>query len=192
MKTNSEIEIKFRIAAVRTLNQRLKKAGFRLLTPSTHELNTLYDFPGKPLRRRGELLRLRQYGSTWVLTHKSKGKTGRHKARIEHETQIMNGPKMATILAALGLVPTFRYEKFRAEWSDGKGHVVVDHTPVGDFGEIEGSSRWIDRTAATLQIAPADYITHTYTELFFQWKRSNRSPAKEMTFAAIAAPRRPN
>ena len=56
------------------------------------------------------------------------------------------------ILRALGFAPTFRYEKFRAEWSDGKGHVVVDETPIGNFGEIEGPSRWIDRTAQ----APAD------------------------------------
>ena len=29
--------------------------------------------------------------------------------------------------------------KIRYEWSDGKGHVVVDETPIGNFGEIEGA-----------------------------------------------------
>ena len=88
---------------------------------------------------------------------------------------------MDAILRALGYKPTFRYEKFRAEWGDGQGHVVVDDTPIGYFGEIEGSPRWIDRTARALKIREADYITQTYAELFFAWKRRTRSPAKEMS-----------
>ena len=92
---------------------------------------------------------------------------------------------MEAILHALGFAPTFRYEKFRAEWSDGKGHVVVDETPIGNLGEIEGPSRWIDRTARALQVPPGDYITATYSDLFFQWKKQNGSSADEMTFNAI-------
>lgn len=185
MGSSKEIEIKFRIDEVRDLNRRLRKSGFRLITPRTHEINTLYDLPDKSLRRRGELLRLRKYGSEWILTHKAKGKAGRHKTRVETETKVADGAKMDAILRALGFAPTFRYEKFRAEWSDGKGHVVVDQTPIGDFGEIEGQSRWIDRTAKLLQISPSDYITATYTELFFQWKKLTGNPASEMTFKAI-------
>ena len=185
MGSSKEIEIKFRIGNARDLNRRLQKSGFRLITPLTHEINTLYDLTNKSLRQRGELLRLRKYGSEWVLTHKAKGKVGRHKTRVETETKLENGAKMDAILRALGFAPTFRYEKFRAEWSDGKGHVVVDQTPIGEFGEIEGPSRWIDRTAKLLQILPSDYITATYTELFFQWKNRTQSPANEMTFKAI-------
>ena len=92
---------------------------------------------------------------------------------------------MNTILLALGFNPSFRYEKYRAEWSDGQGHVVVDETPVGNFGEIEGPPRWIDRTAKVLGISAADYITLSYAELFAEWKRQSKSRAKEMTFAAI-------
>src|SRR5580700_10668181 len=167
MASHNEIEIKFRVDDARVLNRQLRKSGFRMITRPTHEMNTLYDLPGQPLRKRGELLRLRKYGSEWLLTHKAKGKAGRHKTRVENETQVANGAKMEVILRALGFAPTFRYEKLRAEWSDGKGHVVIDQTPIGDFGEIEGPSRWIDRTAKLLQISPSDYITATYTELFF-------------------------
>jgi adenylate cyclase, class 2 len=185
MATSNEIEIKFRVDDVRTLNRRLRKSGFRLLTPRSHEINTLYDLPGQPLRKRGELLRLRRYGSEWLLTHKTKGKVGRHKTRVETETKVADGAKMEAILHALGFAPTFRYEKFRAEWSDGKGHVVVDETPIGNLGEIEGLSRWIDRTARALQVHPGDYITATYFDLFFQWKKQTGSPADEMTFKAV-------
>jgi len=182
---SKEIEIKFRVDGAAGLNRRLRAAGFRRVTPRTHEMNALYDLPGQVLRRRGELLRLRKYGERWVLTHKAKGSVGRHKTRVETETPVADGKKMNAILQALGYRPNFRYEKFRAEWSDGTGHVVVDETPIGNFGEIEGPSRWIDRTARELEIQRADYITETYAGLFFAWKRRTHSRAQEMTFRAI-------
>jgi adenylate cyclase class 2 len=180
-----EIEIKFRIENLPDLNRRLRAAGFRRITPRTHEMNALYDLPGQPLRKRGELLRLRRYGKEWFLTHKSKGVAGRHKTRLELETRVTDGETMDAILGALGYRPAFRYEKFRAEWTDGRGHVVVDETPIGNFGEIEGAPRWIDQTAKKLGIRPEHYITDTYAGLFFAWKHRTRSAAKEMTFGAI-------
>jgi adenylate cyclase, class 2 len=180
-----EVEVKFRIGDLAALARGLKQSGFKQVTPPTHETNSLYDLPGQALRKRGELLRLRKYGETWVLTHKAKGKAGRHKSRVETETRLESGEELDAILRALGFAPTFRYEKFRAEWSDGTGHVVLDRTPIGDFGEIEGPPRWIDRTAQSLGIARADYITQTYADLFFAWKRRTRSKALEMTFRAV-------
>jgi adenylate cyclase, class 2 len=185
MPAQREIEIKFRVREPRALAGKLRAAGFRLETLRTHETNTLYDLPGQPLRKRGDLLRLRKYGSEWVLTHKAKGKAGRHKTRVEMETKVADGAKMEAILRAMGYRPTFRYEKFRSEWADGKGHVVVDETPIGNFGEIEGPARWIDQTARRLGIRLSDYITQTYAGLFFEWKRRTGSPEKQMTFAAL-------
>ncbi len=185
MASNKEIEIKFRVDDLRTLARRLRAAGFRLVTSRIHEDNTLYDLPGRVLRKRGEVLRLRKYGSEWLLTHKARGRVTRHKTRVETETGIAEGAKMEAILRSLGYEPAFRYEKFRGEWSDGKGHVVVDETPIGTFGEIEGRARWIDRTARLLAIEPKSYITQSYVELFFAWKRRTRSRAREMTFQAV-------
>jgi adenylate cyclase class 2 len=105
--------------------------------------------------------------------------------RVERETQVENGPQMDAILRVLGFAPTFRYEKYRAEWTDGTGHVVLDETPIGNFGEIEGPARWIDRTARALGIARSDYITQTYAPMFFEWKRRTHSKATEMTFRAL-------
>jgi adenylate cyclase class 2 len=181
----NEIEIKFRIDDLAALARALKRAGFKQITRSTHEMNSLYDRPGQKLRKRGEMLRLRQYGTKWTLTHKAKDKSGRHKKRVELETAVDDGRQMDAILHVLGFKPTFRYEKYRAEWSDGKGHVVLDETPIGNFGEIEGKPRWIDRTARALGISREDYITDTYAPMFFAWKRRTRSAAKEMTFSAL-------
>jgi adenylate cyclase class 2 len=185
MGASKEIEIKFRVDDLRTLGQRLRAAGFRLQTRRTHEMNSLYDLPGQPLRRKGELLRLRKYGPEWLLTHKAKGTAGRHKTRVETETKVADGERMDAILLALGYRAVFKYEKFRATWSDGRGHVVIDETPIGNFGEIEGGPRWIDHTARALGIGPRDYITQSYAELFFDWKRRTRGRATEMTFRAV-------
>lgn len=184
-----EVEVKFAVESPRALARRLRTAGFRRVTPRAREQNTLFDLPEEALFRRGELLRLRKYGSGWWLTHKAKGKRGRHKTRIETETRVADGGKLKKILLALGYLPAFRYEKFRAAWSDGHGQVVIDETPIGCFGEIEGPPRWIDRTARRLGISRASYITQNYAALFLAWKRRTGSRAQEMTFRAVRASR---
>ena len=186
-----EIEIKFSVLDVRALARKLRDAGFRVVTPRTHELNTLYDQPGGVLRARKELLRLREYGSEWTLTHKAGKKTGRHSSREELETSVGDGKQMDAILRALGYAPSFRYEKFRAEWTDGKGQVVVDETPIGNFCEIEGMPRWIDATAKKLGVSKSDYITKNYAGLFAEWKDHTGSRAEEMTFKAASARSKP-
>lgn len=180
-----EIEIKFRVADLRALARKLRATGFHLKTQRTHELNTLYDLPGQVLRKRKELLRLRSYGSDWKLTHKSGSKVKRHSSRLELETSVGDGKKMDLILRALGYSPSFRYEKFRAEWEDRKGQVVVDQTPIGDFCEIEGPRRWIDATAKKLGVEVDEYITKNYATLFAEWKQDTGSAAEEMTFKAV-------
>jgi adenylate cyclase class 2 len=177
-----EIEIKFRVTSLRTLARKLRASGFQLVTPRTHEMNTLYDLPGGELRARKQLLRLRKYGSTWTLTHKSGAKRARHSSRVELETIVADGKKMDAVLRGLGYSPSFRYEKFRAEWTDGKGQVVVDETPIGNFCEIEGQPRWIDATAKALGVSAEDYITKNYATLFTDWKQEMNSSATEMTF----------
>jgi adenylate cyclase, class 2 len=180
-----ETEVKFRIDNLNALKHKLREIGFRIETPRTHEMNTLYDLPGKVLRNRKELLRLRQYGKKWTLTHKSGSKIGRHSSRRELETTISDGKIMDAILRALGYAPSFRYEKFRAEWTDGKGQVVVDETPIGNFCEIEGSPRWIDATAKKLTVDSEQYILKNYATLFAEWKQQTGNSAIEMTFNAV-------
>src|SRR5437879_2800668 len=167
---NQEVEIKFQVDDLTTLARKLRSAGFKIKTKRTHEMNVLYDFADGRLRKRGDVLRIRQYGEKWTVTHKSKGTTGRHKTRTELETEVSDGQQLADIFEAIGLKPTFRYEKFRAEWTDANGDVVVDETPVGNIAEIEGDPEWIDRTAKNLGIADADCITKSYPELFSEWK----------------------
>jgi adenylate cyclase class 2 len=178
----NEVEIKFQITDRKALEEKLRSAGFREKTPSTHEMNTLYDFPGLALRKKGELLRIREFGGKWKVTHKAKGAAGKHKSRRETETSVGDGHPLAAIFESLGLKPAFTYEKFRAEWTDGKGDLVLDHTPIGEFGEIEGEPDWIDNTAKQLGISEAQYMTGSYAELFSQFKTRSGCKAANMTF----------
>jgi len=187
--SHQEVEIKFLVPDLKRLARALRAAGFRITERRAHERNALYDLPGQALRKRGELLRLRKYGKAWTLTHKGRGTVGRHKSRTETETAVADGERMDAILRALGFEPTFRYEKFRTGWSDGKGHVLVDETPIGNVGEIEGPPEWIDRTALALGVTPSDYITDSYVAMFFAWKARTGSPAEEMTFQAVGRKR---
>ncbi len=187
-----ETEIKFRLdtlADVANLTQCLQAAGFTLQTPRAFESNVLYDTPDRQMRARTEILRIRSYAGHWTITHKRLPDSGpgedTHKHRIETETEVADGNAVAEIFLSLGLVPAFRYEKWRAEWTDGEGHCVVDETPIGNYAELEGSAEWIDRAAARLAIAPAQYITLSYGRLFDLWRDEHHSIAKDLTFAAV-------
>ena len=184
-----ETEIKFKIDDLPGLTHRLASAGFSLLTPRSFESNVLYDTPDREMRARTEILRIRNYAGRWTVTHKrlpddSPG-LDTHKHRIETETDVVDGSTLEEIFLSLGLVRAFRYEKWRAEWSDGEGHCVIDETPIGDYAELEGSPAWIDRAAARLGVRPEQYITLSYGRLFEQWREENHCEATDLTFEAI-------
>jgi adenylate cyclase, class 2 len=194
---NAEIELKFPVLDVLDLQARLPQLGFHLDTTRTFEHNTLYDTPGRDLRARKQILRLRQYGPLCTLTHKRQPDrdaidTTRYKIRIETETVVAEGPAMAEIFLQLGYAPAFVYEKYRAEWSYQVGqtlaHLVIDETPIGNYAELEGPTAWIDQTLADLNIDPATCLTDSYGKLFNDWKTRNNHPAENLTFAEITTP----
>jgi adenylate cyclase class 2 len=186
-----ETEVKFRVADTENFSRRLAEAGFHCETPRAFESNILYDTPDRQMRARTEILRIRSYAGRTVLTHKRLPESGpgedRHKHRIETETEVADGTALAEVFRSLGLVPAFRYEKWRSEWSDGSGHCVVDETPIGAFAELEGMSEWIDRIAGQLGVLPTGYITASYGRLFEQWRAEHSSSASDLTFEAIHA-----
>jgi adenylate cyclase class 2 len=186
-----ETEIKFRVDDLADLTRRLEAAGFTLQTPRSFESNVLYDTPERRLRNRTEILRIRSYAGRWTVTHKRLPDAGpsedRHKHRVETETEVGDGDALTTVFLSLGLVPSFRYEKWRTEWRDGDGHCVVDETPIGNYAELEGSAEWIDRAAARLGVDQAQYSTLSYGRLFDLWRDEHHSDAQDLTFAACTS-----
>jgi adenylate cyclase class 2 len=186
-----ETEIKFRVDDPAALSRQLQAAGFHLDTPRSFESNVLYDTPGRSLRLKRELVRIRNYNGRWLLTHKRVPDSGigedRHKHRVETETELSDGGALADVFASIGFVPVFRYEKWRTEWDDETGHCVVDETPIGTFAELEGPPEWIDRIASELGISQQDQMTLSYGRLFEQWREQTGSSAEDLTFEAVSA-----
>jgi adenylate cyclase class 2 len=184
-----ETEIKFRVENAGKLAEKLRSTGFREQTPRTFESNVLFDTPDRKMRARTEILRIRNYGGKWIVTHKRLPDVGpgedAHKHRIETETEVADGSVLADVFQSIGLVAAFRYEKWRSEWTDGEGHCVIDETPIGNFAELEGAPEWIDRTAARLGVDRKAYLTLSYGRLFEQWCAEHNCPANDLTFEAV-------
>jgi adenylate cyclase class 2 len=184
-----ETEIKFRVDDRTELEGRLSSIGFQLITSRNFESNVLYDTADRRLRSKRELVRIRSYAGRWLLTHKRIPDSGigenRHKHRVETETELSDGAALAEVFLSIGLIPVFRYEKWRSEWSDGEGHCVVDETPLGIFAELEGEPGWIDRIAEQLDLAPEERLTLSYGRLFDLWREQTGSTAQDLTFEAV-------
>jgi adenylate cyclase class 2 len=205
-KHREEIEIKLRVPDIPALQSRLKRLRAREINPRTYESNMLYDTPRHDLRRRGQLIRIRteQPASSFgkkrpkenaaaLLTYKGPSSTsnaiepGKHsktrshfKIKDEVEVSVAGAGELDRILRALGLRPTFRYEKFRTTFAlpDVRGlKIDLDETPVGIYLELEGPVIAIDRGAHLLGYARNDYMTDTYGSLYLaECRRRGRKP----------------
>ncbi len=194
--TNREIEVKLPVDDVEALVKRighLRAAG----RGRVFEQNTLYDTSESGLRRAGCLLRVRVEtpagtsisppGSpSAILTVKAppsttktgrRATTSRYKERLETETVIHHPASWDRKLKQLGFRPAFRYEKYRTTFRLPGLHLDLDETPVGDFLELEGNPKAIERVARALGYRPADYVRATYWDLYSAYcKRTGRVP----------------
>jgi adenylate cyclase, class 2 len=184
-----ETEVKIRVANRENFERGLSQLGFERVTARTFERNILYDTPGRSLRNSRQILRIRQYGEKWVVTHKSvpqdENPDEPYKRRVETETEVQDGPSLGKIFESLGFGPVFIYEKWRTEWADRQGHCVLDETPLGLYAELEGPSDWIDRTARRLEIDARHFIKLSYGRIFESWREQTASDAQNLTFAEI-------
>jgi predicted adenylyl cyclase CyaB len=166
-----EVEVKIRLKTPTTAVRRLRASGFRL-ERRDWQRDIVLDQEHLELRANSQLLRLRRHSTGWLLTFKNRPeKDDRYKAREEIETTVSNGRNMELIFERLGFHIAFSYEKRRRTYrrEAEHGYVAVDDTPIGYFLELEGSRRWIDRTAALLGFSHKDYITKSYALLYREY-----------------------
>jgi adenylate cyclase class 2 len=186
---SAEVELKFAVSDPDSFRAAVEGLGFTLVTERTFESNTLYDTPERTLRGRKQILRLRQYGSRYTLTHKrqppKENPAAPYKTRIETESEVEDPAALGEIFTQLGFPPAFRYEKFRTEWERDGGHLVLDETPIGTWAELEGDPAWIDLMLIRLEVSPEARSTASYGTLFLEWKARTGSPVQNLTFAEI-------
>jgi adenylate cyclase, class 2 len=186
-----ETEIKLRIEKPAAVRRQLARLGFSVAKRRVFESNTVFDTPAGDLRAARKLLRLRQAGPLHTLTFKGPPIAGPHKSREELEAVFSEAAALGSILGRLGYAPAYRYEKYRTEYAgkDQAGAAMLDETPIGDFLELEGPPRWIDRTARALGFSRADYITASYISLYLAYCASKGVRPANMVFSGGEAAR---
>jgi len=168
-RPSTEQELKIPVEDLEAMRDRLALVGARRVRPSCREINVLFDTPDGEIERTDRVLRLRLVDGRWLLTYKGPPVyRGRVKEREELETEVGAGEVLRAILGRLGLGPTVRYEKDREVWSWRKLEVVLDHTPMGDFVEIEGPAVELVGAARKLGLDPELALRGSYVTL---WER---------------------
>ncbi|MGH9525915.1 MAG: class IV adenylate cyclase [Terriglobales bacterium] len=182
-----EIEIKLPITDPPALRRRLRGASFHP-GPRRREINWLLDDAAGRFRRAGVLLRLRRSGRQWLLTAKGPPRPSRLKIRPEVEMPLDDGRGLLALLAVLDWRPRLVYERYRTLWRSG-GHpglaVAWDHTPIGNFLELEGPAAAIHRALRQLGFPAAAASAPSYPDLFRRWARRHRHRGREFTFQAL-------
>jgi adenylate cyclase, class 2 len=192
-----ETEIKIRIPdGARAARALIESHGYRASVPRILQVDQVYDFPNRALRESGKLLRVRSEGdaASAILTFKGPViSDSPHKSREELETSAESRAVLEDILERLGLVPSFRYEKYRTTFvsvsdqpapeSDQpeRGLIALDETPIGVFLELEGPAYWIDRVALKFGFRRDDYITASYASLYRDHLTNHPGPS-DMVF----------
>ena len=190
MKFPYEVEVKLKVLEPRALKRRLKDLGLVVVERRHFEANVVFDFRDLRLRKACSLLRLRTEGRRQIVTFKGAPcASASYKVRREIETVVEDGGALQNIFEALGLGPVFRYEKYRTAYAEaGRGKkaaipaLLYDETPIGNYVELEGSERWIDRLARQLGYDQKDYITASYATLHQAYCRQRGIPAENMVF----------
>jgi len=112
------------------------------------DMDTIFfDFPGNPISKAKNLLRLRRIGDKTALTFKKFVESDTAKVRVEYEVSVSDFETANSILQSLGLITTLRMEKHRTSYRLGKeASVEVDidkysgeYSHIPTLLEIEGA-----------------------------------------------------
>jgi len=177
-----EREIKLRFDSARAARAALEELGARPLRPRRLQDDVLLDSDDGRLQRAGCALRVRRDGDRAVITWKGPAQPGPMKTREEIETAVGTADDARRILASLGFVPRFRYQKYREELSLEGLIVAIDETPIGTFVELEGEEAAIASVAVRLGRGPADYVVASYRSLFLEHRQARGGHGADMVF----------
>lgn len=180
---NQELEVKFFIANLALVEERLKTCGAEIAQPRVHEVNLRFDTADGELKRTYQVLRLRQDRAA-IVTYKGPGRIeGGVRARQEIEFTVSDYEAAKALFEALGFQVSLIYEKYRTTYLLGQTHVVLDEMPYGSFIEIEGPDPGsIQETCHRLGLDWERRILESYTFLFEQLKARVGLDFRDLTF----------
>ena len=181
-----EIEAKFYISRLETLQDKLVRSGAVLLEPRVLETNLRFDTRDNTLMQNQRVLRLRR-DSQAHLTYKDSTRLQEGvmvRREIEFEVSDFNATR--DFLQALGYELVIIYEKYRTAYTLMDCEVLLDELPFGNFCEIEGTNIYSIRMAAEqLGLHWSDSILDSYLGLFSQLRHTKKVKAENLTFQAF-------
>ena len=162
-----ETELKIPVRNLETVRESLRSVQATTVQEAAREVNFLLDSEDRRVRDGNCVLRLREHGGRNLLTFKGPATfEGAVKRRLEYETEFDDLPRMLTIFEHLGFKVFLRYEKDREEWLLGEVSIALDHTPMGDFVELEGPAEELERSAERLGIDAGGAVRGSYISLW--------------------------
>jgi len=173
---STETEIKIPVADLAAVRRRLEQREATLVHGPLRERNALFDTDDGRLRAAGQTLRVRTVGGRHLLTLKGPVTyRGAVKTRDELEVEFADRRIVEEILQHLGFSVVVEYEKDREEWHLDPAIISLDHTPMGDFVEIEGPPDSLFSAAAAMGLDPGAAVRDSYLGLWATYRR--RHPA---------------
>ena len=181
---NHEIEVKFKISSTQEILEKIHALGAVCDQDEQFERNLRWDDKDGTLEKTHQVLRLRDNGGVAVLTYKAEKQNHQGIAeREEIETVVSDFENTRLILERLGYQIDFIYEKYRGIYTLNDTQLFVDHTPIGDYIEIEGpDADAIRKSAELLGLDWEKRISKGYRNLFKHWKKETGFPGRDMVF----------
>ena len=177
-----ERELKFADVDHGEMRDRLLDLEAEKQGPPSLEDNWIFDLDDH-LSKGGSLLRLRVDRRGSRLTFKGPASyEGRVKVRREIETGVANVEAARGILESLGYGLVRRYQKYREEWLLGSVVSALDHTPIGDFAELEGDG--CEKVAVRCGLDPETAERRNYLRLYADYLSTHPEAPRDMVFEA--------
>ena len=175
-----ERELKFAGASLDRLRDRLTEMAAERDGLGAFEENWVFDREAE-LETTGRLLRLRKDGQGAWLTYKGPLRfEGRVRLRVENEVAVDNADAARALLEGLGYSVVSRYQKIRETWRLGGVIIALDHTPIGDFVELEGEAA--ERVARRLGFDPERSERRSYLRLYRDHRQEHPEAPPDMVF----------
>ena len=164
---NEELEVKFYVSDLVSIEKLVKKTNATLIQPRTYEYNLRFDNPDGDLTRESRIIRLRKDTKN-RLTYKGPGDIiDGVSRRQEIEFSVNDFGNAQAFLEALGFQVSMIYEKYRTVYELAGVIVALDEIPYGNFIEIEGpDGSSIKMLCLQLGLRWGARITDSYAGLF--------------------------
>lgn len=178
-----EVEVKFKIVDLNSLEEKIKTAGAKELHRNIFQKTIRLDTSNESLKEKGVFLRVRD-GEKRVMTVKSKlpGASENFKERQELEIEVSDVTLAEKMLESLGFTKKWIMEKYRTEYELAGTILALDHLPFGDYLEIEGEKEEIEKVISLLELTDQERLVGAYWDLFDEYKKANNLIGENIVF----------